>query len=534
MEKKNTEKIISKIWTSSADEIAEFAAEYIAGKNLIPPISMEELEIHTDRLMKIRNLPPEIKKHVSIIMNNTLWKATVAAIPFERRILLLPQCLRDPDKCTAEMDEFGLLCKECGACHIGTFQKRAEQLGYIVLIAEGTSVVTKLLEGGKIDAVIGVSCINALEKAFSSITAHAIPGIAVPLLNDGCIRTEVAADTVLKAINLHSTETAAGEVDIDSIRERVQSWFEYNTLTACLLQGENKSLSETERIAIEWVLKSGKRWRPFLVASTFSALTEPGAELPESVIFPALAVEFFHKASLVHDDIEDSDDTRYGEITLHKQYGIPVALNIGDLLIGDGYRLIAASQLPAEAVVRMLSVVSECHRTLSAGQGAELIAVRDMTTPLSVGETLEIFRQKTSPAFEAALALGAICADADLHISGVLKKFSDAFGIAYQIKDDIDDFINVDDEPNHLRFRCSLLMATGYESASEKDKKILCAFLTGKETRCDKCMKIISAPDNMKKVQRLSEHYKNESVRSLAPLTSAPLKSFLRKIIAKI
>ena len=47
------------------------------------------------------------------------------------------------------MDEFGLLCEQCGNCQIGTFQEAAESLGYVVLIAEGTTVVTKLLESGK-------------------------------------------------------------------------------------------------------------------------------------------------------------------------------------------------------------------------------------------------------------------------------------------------------------------------------------------------------------------------------------------------
>ena len=47
----------------------------------------------------------------------------------------------------------------------------------------------------------------------------------------------------------------------------------------------------------------------------------------------AVAVECFHKASLVHDDIEDNDAERYGEPALHSQHGVPVALNAGDLLI---------------------------------------------------------------------------------------------------------------------------------------------------------------------------------------------------------
>ena len=52
----------------------------------------------------------------------------------------------------------------------------------------------------------------------------------------------------------------------------------------------------------------------------------------------ALAMEVFHKASLVHDDIQDNDPYRYGQETLHRRYGVGTAINVGDYLIGMGYR----------------------------------------------------------------------------------------------------------------------------------------------------------------------------------------------------
>jgi geranylgeranyl pyrophosphate synthase len=63
----------------------------------------------------------------------------------------------------------------------------------------------------------------------------------------------------------------------------------------------------------------------------------------------------FHKASLIHDDIEDGDALRYGEPTLHSEYGVAVALNVGDLLIGEGYRLLAAGRDQCRAKGRDVS-----------------------------------------------------------------------------------------------------------------------------------------------------------------------------------
>src|SRR5690606_32155874 len=106
-----------------------------------------------------------------------------------------------------------------------------------------------------------------------------------------------------------------------------------------------------------------------------------------------------------HDDIEDDDPLRYGEPALHTEHGLPIALNAGDLLLGEGYRLIAACEAPADRRVAMLQAAAAGHRTLCLGQGAELCWMR-RPEPLEVQQVLEIFRQKTAPAFEVALQLG--------------------------------------------------------------------------------------------------------------------------------
>src|SRR5438270_1861910 len=160
---------------------------------------------------------------------------------------------------------------------------------------------------------------------------------------------------------------------------------------------------ETERIARQWLGRAGKRWRPFLTVAAFQALRDnPGQALPEDLRKIAVAVECFHKASLIHDDIEDGDSLRYGEKTLHEEHGIAVALNVGDLLIGEGYRLIAACQASAAQKAEMLLVASQGQRQLCQGQGAELFWARN-PQPMTSLQVLDIFRQKTAPAFEVAL-----------------------------------------------------------------------------------------------------------------------------------
>jgi hypothetical protein len=199
-----------------------------------------------------------------------------------------------------------------------------------VLVAEGSAIVMSLIQTGKIEAIVGVSCLSVLERAFPYMEAAAIPGVAVPLLQDDCIDTTVDLDWVWDYIHLSSDDTTR-RLDLGALREEVDFWFTPASLP--LIMGAANG--ETECIARDWLMRAGKRWRPFLAVSVYQALREnPTAALPEDVRKIAVAVECFHKASLIHDDIEDNDSQRYGEKTLHEEHGVAVALNVGDLLIG--------------------------------------------------------------------------------------------------------------------------------------------------------------------------------------------------------
>jgi hypothetical protein len=86
----------------------------------------------------------------------------------------------------------------------------------------------------------------------------------------------------------------------------------------------------------------------------------------------------------------------------------------------------------------MLRAAAEGHRTLTEGQGAELCWARSPKTLTSM-QVLDIFRRKTAPAFEVALRVGGALAGTSEDVRDVFTKYSEALGIAYQIRDDLDD-----------------------------------------------------------------------------------------------
>src|SRR5207248_1757696 len=130
------------------------------------------------------------------------WRGQVAAVPFRRRLLLLPHCLKNAEGCPADYDEFGLDCRKCGACSVADFKGRAEELGYKVLVSEGTPIVLKIIVSGHVDAIVGVACLNVLEKAFDKILLAGIPCVATPLLSSNCKNTSVDDDWVAQMIEL--------------------------------------------------------------------------------------------------------------------------------------------------------------------------------------------------------------------------------------------------------------------------------------------------------------------------------------------
>ena len=179
-------------------------------------------------------------------------------------------------------------------------------------------------------------------------------------------------------------------------------------------------MSRISDIALEFAGRGGKRLRPRLCKAVFDSLGGSGD------LAPVLeAVECFHKASLVHDDIQDGDETRYGRPTVWKEHGVPMAIAAGDWLVAQGYRLIAHSGFAA--VPAMLAATVDSHVRLCEGQGDDL---------LGGGDYVSTCERKTGEAFALAAQLGALAAGAD---DAPFRRYGLAYGILFQINDDLAD-----------------------------------------------------------------------------------------------
>ncbi|MGX4763306.1 polyprenyl synthetase family protein [Holzapfeliella sp. JNUCC 72] len=177
----------------------------------------------------------------------------------------------------------------------------------------------------------------------------------------------------------------------------------------------------------------GKRIRPLFVFAVCRMLNR---KIDETVFKAAAAIECLHTYSLIHDDLPamDNDDYRRGQLTSHKKFGEANAILAGDALLTLGLQWLA--ELPNYAG----DIVAYVSRAIGPngmvyGQYLDVLSETDQ----SIQDVAKIHHLKTSRLFQASLYTGLKLSDATAEEISSTLDFGDAFGLAFQIFDDLDD-----------------------------------------------------------------------------------------------
>ncbi len=179
----------------------------------------------------------------------------------------------------------------------------------------------------------------------------------------------------------------------------------------------------------------GKRLRPILLMASAEAVGADGKQF----LHVASGLEMIHTYSLIHDDLPamDDDDYRRGKLTNHKVYGEGMAVLAGDALLTEAFQSIL--EQPGVEAGTLLAVAQEITSAIGAygmvgGQALDLISEGRMIEP----DTLRFMHQaKTGALFRSAVRSGAILAGANPSQLAALTRYSEQFGLAFQITDDI-------------------------------------------------------------------------------------------------
>ena len=548
------------------------------------PLAKADMEAVARQMLSQGQFPEGYLGWAMVMLSSAFYRDQVAATDPKRRLFLLPHCLKHAEGCPADYDEFGMNCKKCGACSIADFRTVAEELGYKVLVAEGSPVVLKIIVSGYVDAIVGVACLNVLEKAIDKILLSGIPCMAVPLLSSDCRNTSVDEDWVSEMIlTQQATPTvqtrsyvhlmrAANDMFQGSTFERLVrrqrstgpledtardplnelSHNPLNKLAHNPLDGVDP-IAATEALGLDFVSRGGKYSRPFMTLATYDALTdgeatlsrgpEAIAEYPDAVLRAAMSIEMFHKASLVHDDIEDDDGFRYGHVTMHRRFGLPTAINVGDYLIGMGYRMVSRSgaEIGSDCAADILDCLAGAHTRLAEGQGAELLwrdASDKRLTPL---DALKVYALKTAPAFEAALYTGARLAGDVSGLAEPIKLFARNIGVAFQILNDLADWEG--DQHNKLTVggdvlsgRPTLLWALALANLSDKDQQRLlhlvsCECELNDAEKLSQVRQLYRQAQVFEQARRLIEKHEQRALEAAAQIDSEPMQRLLLYLV---
>jgi geranylgeranyl pyrophosphate synthase len=189
-------------------------------------------------------------------------------------------------------------------------------------------------------------------------------------------------------------------------------------------------------LVAEHLARSGKGFRPALCIATCRAF----GGRAENAVPSAAAIELLHNAFLVHDDVEDGSEYRRDRPTLHKQHGVPLAVNTGDAMNAMAIRVLKAN-LALVGPARAWRVLEEFdHMSLETieGQAMELGWIRDNDCDTTEEDYLLMVLKKTCwYSFIHPCRIGALVAGQEPDDLESLNRFGHTLGTAFQIQDDI-------------------------------------------------------------------------------------------------
>ncbi|MBM3910484.1 MAG: polyprenyl synthetase family protein [Thaumarchaeota archaeon] len=180
------------------------------------------------------------------------------------------------------------------------------------------------------------------------------------------------------------------------------------------------------------IVSGGKRLRPYMVMKSCEML---GGNT-KNAINAASAVEMVHNFTLVHDDIMDNDEMRHGVTTVHKKFGMPIAILAGDVLFSKAYQVVSSTNLPSNSVIKLVSRLAKSCVDVCEGQLLDIRMANSEKIP-SQSQYIKMIEKKTAALFEVSCAMGAICANARQKDVSNLSSFGKNLGIAFQITDDL-------------------------------------------------------------------------------------------------
>lgn len=274
----------------------------------------------------------------------------------------------------------------------------------------------------------------------------------------------------------------------------------------------------------------GKRMRPAMVLAACSAV---GGDRAKAMPL-AVAVEYLHNFTLIHDDYMDGDEQRRGMPTIHVDFGMPTAILAGDALFAKAFQIMAELEIDGERLRGVLKYVTKAVWDLARGQEMDTFNEGRIVPE---EEYIETIRLKTSVLFAAAAAGGAIVGGADGKTVRAIEAYAMALGLGFQI---FDDYLGVCGDPSKTgksagndirRGKCTILVTHAMESiadAAVRDEFLgILGDADASEERISRARAILKAAGSIDYARQTAQRKVDEAIAAIADLPPSRDKDFM-------
>ena len=217
------------------------------------------------------------------------------------------------------------------------------------------------------------------------------------------------------------------------------------TYIKTLLDREDGPATQLRNAMAYGVLNGGKRMRAALVfgAARMASGARHDAAPTEAMLRTAVAIEFLHAYSLVHDDLPAMDDaaTRRGKPSCHIEFDEATAILAGDALQTMAFEILADPRTHGDAAIRIQLVTTLAKAAgLQGMAGGQMLDLQAENRPFNLAETQQMQMMKTGALLSCAVVCGGIVGGASAKLLAAQTAFAQHLGLAFQIADDLLDY----------------------------------------------------------------------------------------------
>lgn len=289
---------------------------------------------------------------------------------------------------------------------------------------------------------------------------------------------------------------------------------------------DKKETSPLISTFLEFVFnKQGKNLRPKLTLLSSKAQGETN----RATYLSAILIDILHEATLLHDDVVDAAELRRGETSANVVFGNKATVLMGDYLLSKMIEVCTK-----EKEFKLLEIISTTLVSLSKGELIQLNATKE--NEFSVGQLTKVAALKTGSLLKASCLAGAYSAGLQEENEQVWVDFAENLGIAYQIKDDIIDYVeNGKEQYKDIKEgKVNIPMALALENADKEQAAHILGLIKNKEkfdSNIEEIIRFLTAQNGIQLAENLQDDFTEKAVSELQKMNnSEDLIAFTEKI----